>query len=311
MGGISIFDKFRMPTLLGLGLIFTALFLGLAIYIYNHELSKKVLESFKPRDLQVVNITDSSAAIVWETAVDTSGSVIIESKSQVTPFLDSRDKNPSALSYIHFYELKSLLPNTTYSFKVKSGTLTFKEKDFKFTTAKEPNADLSTNKPVTGKVVETNLSPTKEALVFLKIPGANMQATYVSLAGNFLIPLTFLKTSDLSKNFEIKGEVLSELEIKRGNLSSIVKMTLPQEQVSTPPIILGQNADFTQLKEIQPQASPNPKTKYDLNHDGKINSVDLSIVVQNLGKKGDNPADLNSDKVVDQKDVDIIKSKLE
>jgi Ca2+-binding EF-hand superfamily protein len=54
-------------------------------------------------------------------------------------------------------------------------------------------------------------------------------------------------------------------------------------------------------------------TNYDLNQDGKINSLDLAIISQNNGKKVTEDssaeikqADLNKDGLIDKKDSDLL-----
>jgi hypothetical protein len=80
---------------------------------------------------------------------------------------------------------------------------------------------------------------------------------------------------------------------------------------------LGQNLDLrdytasadASLKQASPTAQP---LNFDVNGDGQINSADVTIVSSNIGrKKLTNPkADINLDGVVDQKDLDLIKSAL-
>ena len=54
---------------------------------------------------------------------------------------------------------------------------------------------------------------------------------------------------------------------------------------------------------------PAADAKEDLNSDGTIDSADLSIVLSAFGKEGENAADLNKDKVVNESDVALVKAK--
>lgn len=61
---------------------------------------------------------------------------------------------------------------------------------------------------------------------------------------------------------------------------------------------------------VSGEAQSNPQgQKEDLNQDGKVNTADVAILVANFGKTGDNPADLNGDKIVDETDSAILKAK--
>ena len=52
-----------------------------------------------------------------------------------------------------------------------------------------------------------------------------------------------------------------------------------------------------------------PELKEDLNLDGSVNGADLAIVLSAFGETGDNEADLNSDNVVNESDVTLVKAK--
>ncbi len=60
-----------------------------------------------------------------------------------------------------------------------------------------------------------------------------------------------------------------------------------------------------------------PQSTFDLNNDGKTNSLDLAIITRNAGKKTSTlqdenikKADLNGDGTIDKKDADLLISKL-
>jgi len=233
-------SNIKIPTLLGLALLFTATFLGVAIYLYNQEVDKKIRTSLEPQNINIINITDTGATIYWQTKVETTG-------------------------IIHFGQ---------------------------------------TTKLNQGQQEDQDGRQTKKT--FLEIPGASKAGSPISSAGNFIIPLANLYTEDLKSRFEIKDGTEGKLTIIKDNLISEVKIRLPQPE-SFPPIILGQNSDFSQILAKKEGA----KNNLDLNNDGKVNSVDLSIVILNLNKRGKNSADVNNDRVVDQKDIDLIKQALQ
>ena len=49
-------SNIKIPTLLGLALLFTATFLGVAIYLYNQEVDKKIRTSLEPQNINIINI---------------------------------------------------------------------------------------------------------------------------------------------------------------------------------------------------------------------------------------------------------------
>lgn len=304
----TVFSKIRIPTILGFGLLVTALFLGLAIYFYNLELNKHLIRNYQPQNIKIVNLTDHSAAITWQTSVETTGAIAYQQQYSTHFSMDDRDNNVPRNRLTHFITLKELLPDTTYNFKVKSSSVTYANKGFVFKTAKLPgNEDNKILvKPIIGRILEPNLEPVKEALVYLDLPGATPLGTFTSVEGNFVLPLSDVRKADLSSVFNLTQDSLASLHITRGEVLSDASIKVPSQVNAYPPLILGQAADFTSIRTDFLTNS----NKFDLNKDGKVNAVDLSIVILNMGKKGENPADLNQDKIVDKKDLELVQKSL-
>ncbi len=301
----------RIPTLLALTLLIIAIILGALIYLYNDRLTQKAKAIIKPENITVLNITTSSVSVIWETKTPTTGQIAYGPNSSLGNLnLDDRDQAGSQPHQIHFVTIKNLSENTNYYFKVRSGLYFFPDQPSTFKTAKK-STDQSKqppdlNSPIIGQVLDPEFKPVDEALVFLKLTGAQDLVSFTSVAGNFLLPLSDIKDQNLSSNFTIPPKTEAQLIVKRGNLQSEAKVIIPTSLV-LPAIVLGQNIDLTDIK-----TPPTPQgKKYDLNGDNIINSLDLAIMLDNLGQ---NPklvqADLNSDGVVDQKDVDLLKNSI-
>lgn len=311
----------KIPTLLGLALLLTAITLGVMISLYQQNLNRENKPQFAPKQIKVLNISDTSVSIVWQTDLKTEGEIVYDTSQNLKHIeSDNRDKDEIKQHLIHFVTLRDLKPDTKYFYKIKSESFLFPDQSLDFKTAKTipDQQDNSLNKPVQGTVLNTNLNPVDEALVFLKIEDASDLATFTSTAGNFIIPVTDLRTKDLSNFYPITQKIPATLQIIRGDLSSNVDITLPLDQI-LPPLTLGQNinlkdyiasesARVRKLKELQ---SPEIVNKFDLNGDGKVNSLDLASVIDLYNsKQKDKKADFNQDGAVDQKDIDIISKAL-
>lgn len=300
----------RIPTLLALFII--ALLLGVGIYFSDRFQAPTTLSS-PPQTITLANLSDSEASIIWQTKDPVTGLLSFGLTDALgDEQVDDRDQSQIQNHQSHIVSLTNLPPQTLIFYKIKSSLTFYPDNPLSFKTA--PAASSGSldqakdfNKPIFGVVVNPDLTPAIEALVFLKIPGGVDQATLTSTAGNFLIPLINLRKSDLSDLLVLSQKTPAELDIKSQNLESKVKVTLPLDQPLTK-VTLGQDSDFSQI------SSPSAKViNFDLNQDGKVNSVDLSILLESLNtKKGDpkfNPAaDFDSDGVIDQKDVDLLKA---
>lgn len=305
----------RIPTLVGLALLIT-LIVSLGLYLYYYKEQPKAAD-FQITNLEVVNIGRTSATIVWQTSLPTTG-IVMYSRSEALSEKaeDNRDRTQSKSRLIHFVTLNNLEPNTRYIYKLKNDseviqkTLDFKTANIPPTSSEDLN--FSFLKPLKGTVLNTNLNPIDESLIFLEVPGAQKLATFSSTAGNFLLPLRTVLSQDLSQLFIIAPDTQANLTIINGALSSKVKILISDNTVNLPPIPIGSNLDLSNFKP-QPISkiifNLTPSTGIDFNGDGKINSLDLALLRATAkpgGLKGTGTSkyDINSDGNIDQKDVD-------
>jgi hypothetical protein len=316
---------YRIPTLFALTLIAIALGLGITVDYFNTKQQDELRSVYAPKKLTVTNLSDTKATITWQTGVPATGTVILGKdknlSKQSTPDLrdlgSSTSSTPSAQKYLsHFIPLSKLEPNTTYYYQIKSEQLTYpKDNPLTFKTGPALNTDsLTINQPLIGNVVDPNLQPLNDALIFLDIPGAAQLATITTTSGSFILPLKELRTQDLQRSFDINTESDAQLVIVQGQHSSRNQIKLPPIEAALKSLILGQDLDLRSFQP-PPQATTSAlieTTKYDLNNDQKINALDISVIVQSIGKLPVNPqADLNDDGQVNQLDLDLISQQIQ
>lgn len=301
-------SQIRIPTLLGLGVILTGLIIGgfLVNFKQNLLFQTKASTSATPKNITVANISGTSASIYWQTEESASGFIQAgeDTTKQDLIFNDIRDLLSPQDHNLHFVNLTNLKPDSIYYYKVISSGMTYPAKEaLSFKTAAEN--DPSDYQPIIGTIMDQNFQPSIEALITLDIPGAQKLSAITKVAGNFILPLSQIRTSDLADRFDIiESSPSATLYITDSTSnSSKVSLLLPLTNSVIPLITLGKDLDLT-IKNASLSAVP---VKYDLNDDGVINSLDLSIILQNFGKKNfGRRTDLNGDGVVDQKDVIII-----
>lgn len=305
-------SKVRIPTLLGLGVLLVGLAVGVFFTTQKSPLfwGTKAAPSILPQKITLANLSATSASIYWQTNEKSSCFLQTGTTTSLgTTFRDDRDREAPKPYRLHFVTLSNLSPNTIYFYKISCNStfyplgtpLSFK------TLAPIPSSNLS---PIIGTVVDKNFQAVEETLVVLDIPGAQSLATITKFGGNFLLPFPWLYNNDLTQSFSFPESSMSAiLTIFNQEKSSRINCLLPQKEQVLPLIILGQDLDL-----LPKPATPAASLKYDLNSDGVVNSLDLSIVYKNFGplrsEASKNPkqkkADLNNDGVVDKKDVEAI-----
>ncbi|MDO8638343.1 MAG: fibronectin type III domain-containing protein [Candidatus Daviesbacteria bacterium] len=287
----------RIPTLLGIGVLLVGLFGGVFLVSQN-QLSifqTKASKSSEPKKITLANLSGNSASIYWQTDESSPGFIEAgDSPSLGLTFNDDRDIGAPQTHQLHFVTLNNLTPDTTYYYKIVSGSSSF-PLDNPLTFKTLSTTETSPTPPLIGQIVDVNLQPISEALINLSIPGTSNLATITKLSGNFILPLTNLSNLENTS---------TTLIVFNGEKSSKINLKLPYPQTTLPQIILGQDIDLSASEST----NSSPLTvKYDLNNDGVVNALDAGIVFGNFGKKGKNIlGDLNKDGIVDQKDIDLL-----
>ncbi|MBI2600631.1 fibronectin type III domain-containing protein [Candidatus Daviesbacteria bacterium] len=308
---MSFFTKFRIPTLLGLAIIILGTSAGVFLVLNQQTITSFAGPDTAPQNITFSNIEDNSVIISWKTVVITSGFVTfgLSSPNEKTA-LDDRDTNTPQPRQIHYVTLKDLSPQSEYKFKIVAGRQASEILTFK---TAPPKLDNNGFKPIIGSVVSGN-QPLKDGIVYLSIAGATTQSSLIKDFGNFIIPISNMKTDDLGDAFKLEEDTLAKLIVISADSQGTAIFKIRQDGETIGVIKIGQNLDLT-AKQSSPSPSPSLSSKeviYDLNSDGKINASDHAIVLKNFGKSPkDKRADLNSDGVVNQKDLDLISKRID
>lgn len=298
--------KFKIPTLLGFGIILSGIIAGVYLVLREQTFISQASPDVTPQNIIVSDITDNSAVVSWQTSIPVASFLSFGQKEAgEQTVLDDRDaKTPIARS-IHYVTIKNLLPQTVYKFKITSGKT--QSEINQFTTA-TPVTIQAAFQPVTGTIIDGD-KPLSEGIVYLSVAGATTLSSIVKTSGNFLIPLSQIRKADLSDIFPLTADTIIKLTAVAKNGQTTALFKLKDSSSGLPPIKLGQNLDLTdQTTPLPTPASLAPQAdQYDLNGDGSVNSVDNAVILQNFGRSPKNKkADLNKDGVVDQKDVDLL-----
>lgn len=311
----------RIPTLIGIALII-ALLGSLGFWFFSRE-KNQTQTSFAVSNLEIANTSNSAITIVWQTNLPAVGQIHFgESENLNQKASDNRDYKTSTPRLTHFATLKNLKPNTRYLYKIVNDSGSYPLKALEFKTANAANLDdlnFSFIKPLKGTILNTNLNPIDESLIFLEIPGAQSLATFSSTAGNFILPLKLVLNKDLVQVFNIPPGTIAILTVRKGTLESKVKISISDSTVNLPPVTIGSNLDLTNYVKSPLTTitiGQGRKGTSDFNNDGKINSLDLAIL---RGKAGSRSTlsredqikfDINSDGIVDQNDIDVFSRSL-
>lgn len=309
---ISYINKFKIPTLLGLGLIVAGITSGVLLVVKDKVFFTQASPNLAPQNITISNIEDTQVTISWQTSTPNPSSVTFGMKNpQEQTVLDDRDtQTPKAYS-LHYFTIKNLLPDTTYLFKIISGKFISQVQTFK--TAKTASFQNGFG-PVIGIVFDGE-NPLEAGVVYLSISDATAQSAVIKNLGNFLIPISLIRKGDLSDVFQPKIGDVAKLTIISDKGESTVLFKIKPQGTILPPIDLGQSIDLTTSEFPATPLPPSTQelNRFDLNGDKQINAVDYSEMLLNFSKNPKDEqsstaykkADLNGDGAVDKKDLDL------
>ncbi len=305
----NFFTKFKIPTLLGLGVIILGLVSGVVLVLQNQTLTSHASPTQQPQNITLTNTDDTGTSISWQTNSPAEGYITFgQNNPSEQTALDIKDSTSTTPHTDHYVHLGKLSPKTTYQYKIVSGKQILPPQ--KFTTAA---SSLSTNSlpPVIGTIVDGDKSAIT-GIVYLTISGAIVQSSPISTLGSFTIPLAKVYKDDLSDILPLSDNTVATIKIVSGEKQSSGTLVLGIAQKPLAPIKLGETVIFTP----PPQPTNTDLNKYDLNGDGFINAADWGIVLQNFGNSPKNKrADITGPKgvpdgVVDHYDLDAMTQKI-
>lgn len=253
----SLLNK-KIPTLLGILLLLGGIIFTTIIINTRSLLQTNANPTEDPKDARITNISDSSFSVSYTTDSSVIGTVNWgESASNLNSLsLDDRDQLSQKINKytVHEITIKSLSPDTTYFFEINSGdkqylnnTLAYQAK-----TGMEISSSSSNQNPMTGKIVTSTGDAPSEALVYVKINGAQDLSALTKSDGSYTIPLNGLRDQTLSNYFPLDPSIVIAIEVFTS--TSNAQASINANQISpVPAITLSNNYDFSSA-----QISPSP-----------------------------------------------------
>lgn len=298
---IDFLNKFKIPTLLGLGIIIVSIGVGVVGLVMGRQVyTTQASPDQNPQNIIISNITNSSVTISWHTSASVSGFIQYgQSSPDEHTVLDIRDETKPQNHTSHYIVIKNLIPQTTYQYKIFSGKLIYPEV-LKFITS-APIVAQNKYSSIIGSVLNKD-KPITDGVVYLAVTGANIQSSLIKNLGNFIIPISQMQREDLTGIYFPDDTTIAKLTVITEFGQTTALFNLKDSQIGL--LKIGEEIDFTLKK---PVTKSEQIIKFDLNSDQVINSSDYAIILKNFGKNPkEKRADLNSDGIVDQKDLDLM-----
>lgn len=245
---MSLLSK-RIPTILGV-LVLVAGIVG-GVMIVNQQKVPIEEGQYQPSKIKITNVADNKFTVSWVTSEPASGKVFYGKvgESLSNEIVDDRDALSSeAEAYItHHVTIKDLQPETQYAFRLISGT-DKEEYDndgspYVVTTGPElvntPPADT-----VYGIITQPSTLPAEGAIVYVEVPGGVPLSTLVKSSGNWTIPMSTARSSDLSAYVSYDDEATSFTITAESGKQQATATTRTAYAAPVPTMVIGESYDF-------------------------------------------------------------------
>ena len=236
----------HMPTLIGLLLLLIGLGGGIFLVENAPKFLTQASGSNVPKNISVVNITDTSFSVIWTTDVPVTGNLQYQKQGLLAlpkSVFDVRDRSARLPRYTHLANVTDLEPNTAYTAKIIGwGATTDSTLNTKtFSPLSPPLQPLA---PTFGTLVDRADNPVTDAIVLASFPQSQKLATAVDSDGNWIIPLGSLHTTNGARFF-IPSSSDEETVLFLGKNDEAVAVTTVDNDSPLPTIRLGETYNLT------------------------------------------------------------------
>lgn len=248
---MASFASKRIPTILGILILGIGLVGGILL-VNTRELGflPRASPETTPKSMKITNVTDTSLAVSWITDSPTPGYIRYGStpNSLTTTVTDDRDQLSGSvgLSRTHHVTIRSLSPNTTYYFKIGTGTSELYDNNGAPYETKTTGPVTGASKTLYGVIQGADGAPAAGAIIY--VTGSNIAplSALSQSTGSFVISLSNARTTDLRSAAVLSDETgIALLAVSPfDDRTSIVNLKLSQAQ-PVPDIILGKNQEIS------------------------------------------------------------------
>lgn len=244
----------KIPTILGLFLLFCAIGAGVYLDLQSQQLTTSAKLNAEVEDIHVTNISDNSFAVSWFTSQATIGTLIVNDGLNSTIHLDDRDSDTITRPRTsHYITLSNLKEKTEYTVRIKIGNSACNNATCPIIKQKTgPSLASATTAltPAQGSIFNEAGNPASDAIVYVTIGKAAPLSTRVDQSGLWVTPLNNLRMQDLLSRPEISDSDIVQITAKTTALSysqAVIDMKSIRLNVTIPAMQLGKSYNFIDL----------------------------------------------------------------
>lgn len=253
----------KLPTILGLLMLVGMAAVG---WWWVNNRSGNLPEEIQPKLVRITNNADNKFTVSWVTSAAVSGRVeygLVGSKLEKT----AEDDRGEGEYQTHHVTVSGLQPSSQYAFRIISGggATRFDNNGRPYSTNTGPViGGTPAAERVYGEVKKGSGQPASGAIVYLALPGGVPTSSLVTASGNYSIPLSTVRSTELERYLEVIPETTAiSVEIQDGQEKADATVLLGQAE-PIPLITMGESYDFVNASTpavAEVEETNNPETQ--------------------------------------------------
>jgi hypothetical protein len=240
--------------------------MGAVTSVFQTSDTTRASGSTTPKLSVVTNIKQTAVTVVWQTDNPTTGQLMLTNKAGVKLVgFDDRDKTGVLGQYlIHSATVTGLSEQTDYDITIISGGKRYPLSSpiSPIHTPQALSVTPDPHDPAYGSVTDSGGSPITDGVIFLTIEGSQTVSTTLTKNGSWVIPLTTIRTNDLSSPLSFTGTKIASFTVfSPGTQTTATALAVSLSPVPT--IVTGATNDFTkeqtkksEIVAVAPTATP-------------------------------------------------------
>lgn len=241
----------RVPTLIALGFLFLGI--GGAVYLDKtlHIFTSSAKEDTAIQEVRFANITDNSFTVSWLTSSPATGTIKVSNGPVSITYIDDLDSdNVPRPRFTHFVTVKNLKESTTYTVKIYGNDLRCRNNLScpSFAQKTGPKlAKVTSISPAHGNIISEAKKEAVGTLVYLTVGKSALLASRSDSSGLWAIPLTNLRSENLSERPEISDNDIVQITVFASpsqTATAVIDIRSIRQNLSVPTIQIGNNYNF-------------------------------------------------------------------